>query len=325
MLDQPGRDIDSELLARERHEHPAELVGLAERDIEIEIGILRILEEVEHSRKRVAPKRRIPAQLGPWKVRDIGFVRARLGLVIATGLLLKRLHLLVQRGERRFLLGRLIRMEGGDRQQQAENTGQPAGPLEQAHLVQLGDRPRTELLHEPDDEVDQPALQLGAFLVRRRGKDRFGDPLRLKHHLGRERRRRLDHAFARAKRHRIEQPHLLGDGRKCRQARQRFLDHPAVGPAGRRGGDHARHRRPLEIEGLHRVEQAAREAALVVEQPCVPVDDAARGFRDRQRPGTAGELPELKLLPAIPLQHIEDAAIGSAEVQTEPLSHVGRL
>ncbi|GAA0734934.1 hypothetical protein SP6_43_01020 [Sphingomonas paucimobilis NBRC 13935] len=53
MLDQPGRDIDSELLARERHEHPAELVGLAERDIEIEIGILRILEEVEHSRKRV--------------------------------------------------------------------------------------------------------------------------------------------------------------------------------------------------------------------------------------------------------------------------------
>ncbi|AKH18657.1 hypothetical protein NX02_p0080 (plasmid) [Sphingomonas sanxanigenens DSM 19645 = NX02] len=74
-------------------------------------------------------------------------------------------------------------------------------------------------------------------------------------------------------------------------------------------------RSPATGRGL----QAAREATLVVEQPCAPVDDAARGFRDRQRPGTAGELPEIALVPTIPLQHIEDAAIGSAEVPSQPL------
>lgn len=52
-LDQPGRDIDSELLAGEGHEHLAELVGLVKRDMEIDIGILRILKEVEQSPKRV--------------------------------------------------------------------------------------------------------------------------------------------------------------------------------------------------------------------------------------------------------------------------------
>ncbi|WP_088183864.1 hypothetical protein [Sphingobium sp. Z007] len=200
---------------------------------------------------RLAPENRVAAQRRAGQARQIALARMRVGIAKAAGLFVQHLIFLVQLDDGRLFLRRLIGLHRDDREDEAQKPEQPAGPLHEAHAVEFGDRVGPKPVHERGYLFKQLTKEHDALIVRRSGRDRLRDPLRLEHHLGGKRRRRLDDPIAGAKGHDVDHPHPLGDRAEAGDARQQLRDHAPIGVTAARRRERSADRRSVHVERPH--------------------------------------------------------------------------